>query len=75
MGEGGGGDDEFCKADFTVEGPKMCVSHSVMSDSFAVPWTVACQAPHLQARITVVGSHSLFKGIFLTQGSNPGLPA
>ena len=45
MGEGGGGDDELCKADFTVEGSKMCVSHSVMSDSFAIPWTVACQAP------------------------------
>ena len=45
MGEGGGGDDELWKADFTVEGSKMCVSHSVMSDSFAIPWTVACQAP------------------------------
>ena len=55
---------------------KICyVSCSVVSDSFATPWTVACQAPliHgiLQARITGVGSHSLLQGIFLTQGLNP----
>ena len=43
---------------------------------FATPWTVArrlhlCNSP---GKSTGVGSHSLPQGIFLTQGSNPGLP-
>jgi len=29
----------------------------------------------LQARNSGMGSHSLLQGIYLTQGSNPGLPA
>ena len=28
----------------------------------------------LQVNNTEVGNHSLFQGIFVTQGSNPGLP-
>ena len=52
------------------------VSHSVMSN-FATPWTVvACQARvsmELPRQEYSVGSHFLLQGIFLTQGSNPGL--
>ena len=44
---------------------------------FETPWTVACQAPLsmgiLQAKNTRMGGHFLLQGIFLTQGSNPGL--
>ena len=52
------------------------VSHSVMSDSFATPWTVArllCpwDSP---GKNTGVGGHSLLQGILLTQGLNPDLP-
>ena len=55
-----------------------------MSDS-SIPWTVACQAPlsmeffrqeywsEKKKKNTGVVSHSLFQGIFLNQGSNPGL--
>ena len=53
------------------------LSLSVMSELFATPWTVTCQAPlvHgiLQARNTRVGCHFLLPGIFPTQGSNPCL--
>ena len=47
-------------------------SHSVVSDSLrphglSSPWNSPGQN-------TGVGSHSLFQGIFPTQGSNPGLP-
>jgi len=45
---------------------------------FATPWTVAHQAPpsleFFQARVLEWVSHSLLQGIFLTKGSNPGLP-
>ena len=52
----------------------VCVNHSGMYD-FAIPWTIACllclwNAPGKNTR---VGSHALLQGIFLTQGSNPGL--
>ena len=43
---------------------------------FATPWTVACQAPlsmDSPVKNTGTGSHSLLQGIFLTQGSHPGL--
>ena len=40
-----------------------------MSNSFATPWTVACQAL-LSREETGVGCHSLCQGIFPTQGSN-----
>ena len=49
---------------------------SVMSDS-ATPRTVAHQAPLSMGspgKDTGVGCHSLLQGIFLTLGSNPGLP-
>ena len=51
-------------------------SHSVMSDSFAIPWTVAHQAPcpwNYPGENTGVDSHSLLQRIFLTQGLNPAL--
>ena len=43
---------------------------------FATPWTVAHQAPlsmDSPGENTGVGGHFLLQGIFLTQGSNPGL--
>ena len=42
-----------------------------MSDSFANPWTVACQAPlslEFPSKNNGVGYHTLLQGIFLTQG-------
>ena len=47
------------------------LSHSVMSNSFAIPWTVAHQAPLsiFQARILEMGCHFLLQGIF----PNPGI--
>ena len=42
-----------------------------------LPWTVAYQALCLwdfPGKSTGVGCHFLLQGIFLTQGSNPGLP-
>ena len=47
-----------------------------MSNSFAIPWTVACQAPlprDFPGKITRVGYHFFPQGIFLTQGSKTGL--
>ena len=53
----------------------VCVSHSVVSDSFQphgplarffCPW-------NFPGKNTVVGSYSLLQGIFLTQGLNSGL--
>ena len=54
----------------------VCVSHSVVSDSFETPWTVAHQAP-----LSVGFSRQEYwsglsfptPGIFLTQESNPHL--
>ena len=49
------------------------VSHSVMSNSFATAWTIACQASlsvEFSRQETGVASHSLLQGIFPTQGSN-----
>ena len=39
---------------------------------FATPWTI--QSRNFPGQKTEVGSLSLLQGIFLTQGSNPGLP-
>ena len=53
----------------------VCVSLSVVSSS-ATPWTVARQAPlsmEFTGQNTAVGRHSLFQGIFPTQGLNPSL--
>ena len=44
---------------------------------FAIPWTVAYQAPPsmgFPGKNTRVSYHFLLQGIFLTQGLNPGLP-
>ena len=53
----------------------MCISHSVMPDSW---WPVRCGPPGssvhgILGKNTGVGCHSLLQGIFLTQGSNPGV--
>ena len=53
----------------------VCV-HSVMSDSFSTPKTVAHQAPcpwNFPGKNTGVGCHFLLRGIFPTQGLNPCL--
>ena len=74
----------WCSAFFIVQlshpymttGKNMCVSYSVLSDSFATPWTVAHQAPlsiDFSGKNTGVGCHFLFQGTFPTQGSSPGL--
>ena len=44
---------------------------------FAIPWTIAYQAPPsmgFPSKSTGVGCHFLFQGIFATQGSNSSLP-
>ena len=47
-------------------------SHSVVSSSF---WPYGLHSPWTSpGQNTGVGSRSLLQGIFLTQGSNPGLP-
>ena len=55
---------------------KWVKSHSRVQ-LFAIPWTVAYQAPPsmgFSRKSNGVGCHFLLQGIFLTQGSNPGLP-
>ena len=53
-------------------------SSSVISNQlFATPWTVAYQAPlsvDFPGKSTGMGCQFLLQGIFLTQGSNLGLP-
>ena len=49
------------------------LSHSVVSDSLWPPWTVASVHGDSPSKNTDVGCHALLQGIFLTQGSNPGL--
>ena len=53
---------------------KYVLSCSVMSDSVTT-WTIACFSVHGDSpgKNTRVGCHALLQGIFLTQGSNPGL--
>ena len=48
----------------------VCVSHSVMSNSVS-PWTVAHQA---SLSMEFSRQEFFLQGIFLIQGSNPGLP-
>ena len=54
------------------------LSHSVMSDSLWIhPWTIPARllCPwDSPGKNTGVGCHALLQGIFLTQGSNLGLP-
>ena len=59
------------------------VSHSVVSDSFQMdfihqaPLSMECSRQEYWQLLKIqnaVGSHSLFQGIFLTQGLNLGLP-
>ena len=47
-------------------------SSSVVSNSFAAPWTI--QSMEFSSPEYWSGNHSLLQGIFLTQGLNPGLP-
>ena len=49
-------------------------SLSVMSDSFATPWTVQSMEFSRPEYWSEVWSLSFLQGIFPTQGSNPGLP-
>ena len=54
----------------------VCVCSVTQLCLFVVPWTVARQAPlsmGLSSKNIGVGYHSLFQGIFLTQGSNLSL--
>ena len=56
----------------------MCVSRSVVSNSFVIPWTVVHQVAlcpwNSPGKSTGMGCHSLLQGIFPIQGLNPGLP-
>ena len=56
--------------------PLLCFTHSVMTDSFAIPWAVAprllCPWDFLGKNIGV-DCHFLLQGIFPTQRSNPCL--
>ena len=60
---------------WAVNGPFInSESHSVVSDFFATPWPIACQAPpsmEFSGKNTEMGCHFLLQGIFLTQGLNP----
>ena len=50
--------------------PSLLLSHSVLSDSFVTPWTVACQVPlslDFPIKNTGVSCHFLLQGIFLTR--------
>ena len=51
-------------------------SHSVVSDSLRPPWTIArlFHPWNFLGKSTGVGCHFLLQGIFLTRGSNLGLP-
>ena len=49
----------------------LLLSHSVLSDSFVTPWTVACHVPlslDFPIKNTGVSCHFLLQGIFLTRG-------
>ena len=52
------------------------VSCSIVSDSFATPWTITHQAllsTEFSNKNTGVGCHFLLQGIFRTEGSNPDI--
>ena len=52
-------------------------SHSVMSNLFVTPWTAACQVPlsmGFSRQEYWSGSHAFLQGIYLTWGSDLGLP-
>ena len=55
----------------------MCVSRSVVSNSFVIPWTVVHQVAlcpwNSPGKSTGMGCHSLLQGIFPIQGLNVGL--
>ena len=69
----------FCYMKYFTEGPRdlcACVlSCFSCLQLFVTLWTVAHQAPLWDSpgKNTGVGCHALLQGIFLTQGSNPGL--
>ena len=70
-------DRVFCSGYKTVKWSEVLVTH--LCPIFVTPWTVACHGYSLlcpwnsPGKNTEIGSHSLFQGIFLTQGLNPGL--
>ena len=54
----------------------LCVLVAKSCLTLAIPWTAACQllCPwNSPGKSTGVGCHFLLQGIFLSQGSNPGL--
>ena len=59
----------------SVQAHLLFFHHSVVSSSFATPWTVVCQAPLSMgfSRQEHWVAIFLFEGIFLTQESNPCL--
>ena len=87
MAEGGSGggyrprvlqvQDQTCGVESTLSSPfgcSPCPSVEVLVAQFAIPWTVAHQAPLSMAfstKNTGVGCHALLQGIFPTQGLNP----
>ena len=55
---------------------RICFNHSILSNFFSVPWTIAHQASlslDFPGKNTGVGSHFFLQGLSPTQGSNPGL--
>ena len=68
-------DNQWCWASFQVS-VGMLFSHSVMSDFFVAPWTIAHQAGLPQTfpgKNIGVGCHFLLQGIFPTKDLNPHL--
>ena len=65
------------QADFLPSEPPRKVKVKVKSLShvqlFSIPWAVVYQAPLSTGKNTGAGSFSLLQGIFLTQGSDPGI--
>ena len=64
-------------SNFQLAMKMLCVRHSVMSDSLGPHglWPTRLLCPWVSpGKNTAVGCHSLLQGIFLTQGSNLGLP-
>ena len=59
------------QCDFFKHMLKWSKSHSVMSASFATPWTSPWNSP---VQTMGVGNCFLLQGIFPTQGLNPGFP-
>ena len=67
----------FQKDLYTSQKEKVKVKSLSLVWLFVTPWTVATRLLHpwnIPGKSTGVGCHFFIQGIFLTQGSNPGLP-